>query len=197
MTLAVVLISCWQINAHAASTSSGAWTLLHVGDFDWRQRTDRLRVASDLRRRVVTLSARVPTQSPEELARVAQREAKLGEDQAQARSRLYLSAEYQHRELHKTLEQINEALLCVERSERIGTEMACWGDAAVALLKEDQMRLALDTLRKKRRIPRKRNTPIIDRDPDLWYAHFGRGILTSLIAPYLNDLAKREVEVQP
>lgn len=186
-----------QVNAASAHSASGAWTLLHAGDFEWQSRLDRLQVARDLQRRVDALRQKIPLQSPAELDQVAKRDASFTDAMSQQRSRLFLSAAYQHRELVRNLDRIYEALQCV-RGEGVSAsqEMACWADASAALLREEQMRLALNTLRKARRLPRKRDSAVIDRDPDLWYAHFGRGILTFVLQPYLAAQAEVPVDVQ-
>lgn len=187
---ALILCLLMQGNAAGADKASGAWTLLYAGDFQWQERLDRLAVARDLQRRVDALRLLVPDQSPAELAQVEQRDRTFTEQMAQQRSRLFLSPGYQHRELVRNLDRIHGSLECVREAEQaMAAEMACWADAAAALLLEEQMRLALNTLRKARRLPRKRDTAVIDRDPDLWYAQFGRGILTYILLPHLAQQA--------
>ncbi|MFK7912312.1 MAG: hypothetical protein AB8B93_00235 [Pseudomonadales bacterium] len=189
---ALLLCLLMQSTAQGADKASGAWTLLYAGSFQWQQRLDRLSVARDLQRRVATLRQQVPPQSPAELAQVDKKDRAFTEQMAQQRSRLFLSTAYQHRELVRNLDRIHAALACVREVEQATAgEMACWADAAAALLQEEQMRLALNTLRKARRLPRKRDTAVIDRDPDLWYAQFGRGILTFILQPYLAERARR------
>ena len=191
---ALLLSVILQSSALGAANASGAWTLLHAGDFQWQQRLDRLAVARDLQRRVAALRQQVPVQSPAELAAVQKKDLAVTEQMTQQRSRLYLSTAYQHRALVQNLDRIHDALACVREDPlTVALEMACWADAATALLQEEQMRLGLNTLRKARRLPRKRDTAVIDRDPDLWYAQFGRGILRYILQPYLG----RQAEAQP
>lgn len=185
----LVLAGCLPAIANAQEVS-GAWVLLHSDDFDWRERGDRRQVARALARRVARLKDRVPLQAPDERARLSQREARLaGNDAAtdpvQAKSRLYLSTSFQHRALHRLLDNILLPLGCIERADVVSREMACWSDAAVALLQDDQLALALQTLRKARRLPRQWETAMINRDPEVWYAQFGRGILSYVLTPYL------------
>lgn len=164
--------------------------LLHSDDFDWRERGDRRRVARALARRVARLKDRVPLQAPDERARLDKREARLvgnnaATDRVQARSKLYLSTSFQHRALHQLLDNILTPLGCIEQADELSREMACWSDAAVALLQDDQLALALQTLRQARRLPRQWETAMINRDPEVWYAQFGRGILSYVLTPYL------------
>lgn len=169
---------------------SGAWVLLYTDRFDWRARPDRLRVAEALKRRVSLLRDRVPAQSPTELAKLERRELRLGRRQdrdaaAQARSRLYLSTSYQHRALSQLLDAILQPLSCIETSTALPAEMACWSQVAAALMQEERLALALQTLRKARRLPRHWQTAMINRDPEVWYTQFGRGVLSYVLTPYL------------
>ncbi|MEM1230348.1 MAG: hypothetical protein AAGI15_07425 [Pseudomonadota bacterium] len=175
----------------SARAATGAWVLLHSDEFDWRSRGDRVSVARALAQRVALLKDRVPSQGLDEQARLERREARLASpdgarDPLQARSRLYLSTSYQHRALLRLLEDILEPLRCIQEPGPVRAEMACWSAAAAALLQEDQLALAISTLRRARRLPRQWETAMINRDPEVWYGQFGRGILAYVLTPYLS-----------
>lgn len=180
--LAVVLLPRALFGSDAGAT---AMELLHRTSFDWTVRVERVRLARDLVDRVENLRQRVPLQKPSELERLNVREAKLEGGDPQALSRLFLSAAYQHRTLERLIDDLLVDLDCVLEAVDLPREMRCWSQLSIALLKEEQIRLALRTLRRSGRMQSRRKEPLFQKDPQLWFSHYGLGVLVYLIDPYL------------
>lgn len=166
-------------------SDASAMELLHRTSFDWTVRVERVRLARDLIDRVEELRQRVPPQRPAELERLNAREAKLADGDPQALSRLFLSPAYQHRGLERLLNDLRGELDCILDATELRYEMRCWSQLSIALLKEEQIRLALRTLRRSGRMRSRRQEPLFQKDPQLWFSHFGLGVLVHLIDPYL------------
>ncbi|MEM1434756.1 MAG: hypothetical protein AAGG11_11915 [Pseudomonadota bacterium] len=183
---AVLLLPLLWAPTGTAAEQTSAMELLHRTSFDWRKRVERVSLARDLRDRVAQLEERVPPQRPAEAERLKEREQRLQERDPQGLSRLYLSAAYQHRQLERWLSSLSASLDCALAAESLDQEMRCWSDATIVLLKEEELRLAMETLRRARRLPPRREEPLMQKDPQLWFAKFGRGLLEYLIDPYLD-----------
>ena len=186
-----LLLGMLALGNLANAASVNALELLHRTAFDWQQRSDRLALAKDLIDRIDELTERVPLQEPAELQRIQAREARLTQENPQGLTRLFLSAAYQHRQLANDLEGMKRELQCVRGADQLPREMRCWHATAMLLLKEEQLRIALDTLRRSRRMPPRREEPLFLKDPQLWFAQFGQGILIHIIDPYLESEADR------
>lgn len=176
----LLMVAC---PAHAAD----AWALVYADGFDATQRPARLAVARSLEGRVRHLSNAVPVLSPSEARRLTEREADVADEPAsgRGRSRLYLSAAFQQRELRALLNEINAALSCIPKAPNEAAEMVCWGRAAVALQEDQKLRVALSVLRDRRLLPKDRTFPVNGQDPEVWYDAYGKGILRYILQPYL------------
>ncbi len=187
----------------AGAQSVSAWDLVYPSNFDWEIRTHRLRVANDLASRVSLLVAVVPKQTEEESARLRETERALEARGADAspreRSRLYLSRAYQHRRLLELLADTLDALNCVRKAEQMPREIHCWTRAAVNLMDEETVDVALTVLRDARMVPRDEDMPVKAQDPKVWYSEYGRGIVRHVVMPYVAGLTEpdaRAVEEQ-
>lgn len=181
-------------NAFAQSVS--AWDLIYPSNFNWEIRTHRQRVAGDLASRVALLAAVVPKQTAEETDRLRETEQALEARGADAspseRSRLYLSRAYQHRRLRELLDDTQDALRCVRSAEQMAREIHCWTRAAVNLMDEETVDVALTVLRDARMVPRDEDMPVKAQDPKVWYGEYGKGIVRHIVMPYVAGLAETE-----
>ncbi|HEY5680505.1 MAG TPA: hypothetical protein VIS55_10595 [Pseudomonadales bacterium] len=177
----------------AGAQSVSAWDLVYPSNFNWEIRTHRVRVANDLASRVSLLVAVVPRQTEEESARLRETEQTLEARGADAsprdRSRLYLSRAYQHRRLLELLADTLDALQCVRSAEELPREVHCWTRAAVNLMDEETVDVALTVLRDARMVPRDEDMPVKAQDPKVWYGEYGKGIVRHIVMPYLAGLA--------
>ena len=169
------------------ATAADAWALVYADRFDASERGERLAVARSLEGRVRYLSNAIAPLTPKASEQLSVREASLADDSpaSRARSRLYLSADFQQRELRGLLDEINAALTCIPRAPDESAEMACWSRAAVALQEDQKLRVALGVLRDRRVLPKDRTFPVDGQDPEIWYDAYGKGILRYIIHPYL------------
>lgn len=179
--------------AKAGAQSVSAWDLVYPSNFNWEIRTHRHRVANDLASRVSLLVAVVPKQTEEEAARLRETEQALealGADASpRERSRLYLSRAYQHRRLLELLADTLDALSCVRTAEQMAGEIHCWTRAAVNLMDEETVDVALTVLRDARMVPRDEDMPVKAQDPKVWYGEYGKGIVRHIVMPYVAALA--------
>jgi hypothetical protein len=192
--VAVLACACALMAAPGAGAQSvSAWDLVYPSNFDWEIRTHRLRVANDLASRVSLLVAVVPKQKEEESARLRETEQALealGADASpRERSRLYLSRAYQHRRLLELLADTLDALQCVRTADEMPREIHCWTRAAVNLMDEETVDVALTVLRDARMVPRDEDMPVKAQDPKVWYGEYGRGIVRHIVMPYVAGLA--------
>ncbi len=169
-------------DAHAAST----WDLISPQNFDWHSKPDRLAIAADLKSRVELLAQLLPPQNPVEVEQLAGAEAALASNNDEKhRLELELSAAFQHRKLEQMLTEIDTSLDCVTNSQTDAAEMYCWAKISLMLGDEPAFKLALSTLRDKRRLPRNNELPSVLTFPEVWYVNYARGILESILIPYL------------
>ncbi len=192
--VAGLVCACALLNAPAIGAQSvSAWDLVYPSNFDWEIRTHRLRVANDLASRVSLLVAVVPKQTEEESARLRETEQALEARGADAspreRSRLYLSRAYQHRRLLELLADTLDALECVRSAQEMPREVHCWTQAAVNLMDEETVDVALTVLRDARMVPRDEDMPVKAQDPKVWYGEYGKGIVRHIVMPYVAGLA--------
>ena len=166
-----------------------AWQLIHHDTLDWQNRSHRVEVATDLAQRVRILTDTVPALSARKAKRVIARKQRIETDDPGARSRFFLSNDYQHWVLIQHLDGIQTALECVIEAVEIATEMACWGQASLAFGKEDEIVVALDRLRSARMMLRGEKLPVKAKDPGVWYDDFSRGIVAYIVLPYLEQKA--------
>ncbi|MEM9742238.1 MAG: hypothetical protein AAF918_06085 [Pseudomonadota bacterium] len=192
---AVLLLGVSIAGELAAEMPQSAMELLHIQTFDWSDRRDRVALAKDLGERVDELLERIPSQKPEERARLAKREARLKTEDPQALSRLYLSAAFQHLSLEQQLDGVLTGLACVRNSEQVAVEMQCWSRVSIGLLQEDKLRVALQTLRRSRRMAPRREEPLFQKDPQLWFSQFGLGVVVHILEPYLSARAQSLLDV--
>lgn len=168
-----------------------AWQLVHHDQLDWQNRSHRVSVATDLFNRVQTLADTVPELSDARAAKVLRQQKRVALDDARARSRFFLSNDYQHWVLVDRLKNIQSALRCVietagdDGAEQLAAEMVCWGRASLAFGQEEDIALALDRLRDARLMLREEKIPVKAKDPRIWYADFSRGIVAYIVLPYL------------
>ncbi|MCR9278878.1 MAG: hypothetical protein NXH85_12970 [Pseudomonadaceae bacterium] len=167
--------------------ASDAWALVYADGLDASERPARLAVARSLEGRVRHLSNAVPVLGKSEARRLSEREADVADEPAsgRGRSRLYLSAAFQQRELRALLDEVNAALSCIPKADSEAAEMVCWGRAAVALQEDQKLRVALSVLRDRRVLPKDRTFPVNGQDPEVWYDAYGKGILRYILYPYL------------
>ena len=179
--------------AAAPVRATDAWALVYADGLDGSERPARLAVARSLEGRVRHLSNAVPALSKSDAKRLAAREADVADEPAsgRGRSRLYLSAAFQQRELRALLDEINAALSCIPKAKTEAAEMVCWGQAAVWLQEDQKLRVALSVLRDRRVLPKDRTFPVNGQDPEVWYDAYGKGILRYILQPYI----ERQVEV--
>ncbi len=172
--------------------ATDAWALVYADGLDVSERPERLAVARSLEGRVRHLSNAVPVLSKSDTKRLAEREADVADEPAsgRGRSRLYLSAAFQQRELRVLLNEINAALSCIPKARTEAAEMVCWGQAAVALQEDQKLRVALSVLRDRRVLPKDRTFPVNGQDPEVWYDAYGKGILRYILHPYLERQAE-------
>lgn len=176
-----------MLMAGSSVQAADAWALVYADGLDGSERPSRLAVARSLEGRVRHLSNAVPVLSKNEARRLSQREADVADEPAsgRGRSRLYLSAAFQQRELRALLNEINAAIGCIPKAESEAAEMVCWGRAAVALQEDQKLRVALSVLRDRRVLPKDRTFPVNGQDPEVWYDAYGKGILRYILHPYL------------
>ena len=179
--LAVTLVAPPARSAEAID----AWQLVHHDRLDWQLRQHRVAVAKDLAARVRILADIVPAQSEKKAQAVLERRTEVARADARARSRFYLSNDYQHWVLIDRLTAIQSSLDCVVEAREIAVEMACWADVSLAFAKENDIAIALDRLREARMMMREEKVPVKAKDPRIWYADFSRGILAHILTPYL------------
>lgn len=185
-TLLAVVLPALLLAAPGA-VAADAWALVYADRFDASSRAERLSVARSLESRVRYLSNAIAPLSESAAGQLAAREQALADDSpsSRARSRLYLSADYQQRELRALLDEINASISCIPTAPNESAEMACWSRAAVALQEDQKLRVALGVLRDRRVLPKDRTFPVDGQDPEVWYDAYGKGILRYIIHPYL------------
>lgn len=186
----------------ASFAAIDAWQLVHHDQLDWKNEMHRLAVATDLFTRVQILSDTVPQLTEARAAKVLRRQKKVALDDARARSRFFLSNDYQHWVLVDRLKSIQVALQCVMDAaddgepEKLAAEMVCWGRASLAFAREEDIALALDRLREARLMLREEKIPVRAKDPRIWYADFSRGIIAYIVVPYLEAQASEVTQVE-
>lgn len=182
-----LIVAVFTLAAGPSASAADAWALVYADRFNSEQRSERLAIARSLEGRVRYLSNAIAPLSESATIQLVGREAKLADESpsSRARSRLYLSADYQQRELRGLLDEINASLSCIPTAPDESAEMACWSRAAVALQEDQKLRVSLGVLRDRRVLPKDRTFPVDGQDPEIWYDAYGKGILRYIIHPYL------------
>ena len=119
-------------------------------------------------------------------------------ESSRRRSRLYLSRPYQHYQLRELIQETQADLTCLnDATKPIEREMQCWAQLAGRLLEEERFRVGLSVLRNARIVPSDGDMPVLAQDPTVWYGEYARGIVESIVVPWLTQAANSVEEGTP
>lgn len=203
--LTIILLA---MNLLYSSNSEGSEAdKLMYSDLNASNRYERIAIAKDILSKIKSLHSYLPTMKPSEIEWLMAEEKaieKLRKSDASAaleRMKNYdHSPEYQHFQLDLLLKKLEEDLQCIiNKKTNLKSEMLCWVSVSINLPNKGKFHDPLMILRKHGRLPSdigKKAGLYISNNEIIAFDYYSRGILKSIITPYISGTLsddKREI----